>query len=176
MSTVGTRGAVRYDEALGYATTALELLRPHCERIEIAGSLRRKCARINDIEIVAIPKPYEPEGLFQTGIATVVNQWPVVKGHLPCKYTQRILPWCGMKLDLFFPTVDNWGYQLAIRTGPADFSHKVLARGWVKAGYESREGVLYGRSFAARSIVHIREEAELFHLIGLKFIQPEDRR
>ncbi len=75
-------------------------LAPHCERIEIAGSIRRKKPDVGDIEIVAIPKPYNI-GLFESGIATIVKQWEKVKGELPCKYTQRILPE-GIKLDLFF--------------------------------------------------------------------------
>jgi len=175
MSTATLKGSVRYDEAMEYATDTLNQLSPDCYRAEIAGSLRRKCPRINDIEIVAIPKPYESLDLFQSGIAKTVNRWEKVKGELPCKYTQRILP-CGMKLDLFLVTEETWGLQLAIRTGPADFSHKVLMNGLNSAGYTSREGIVYGTAFLSKPVVHIREEEELFRLIGLKYIHPEDRR
>ena len=48
-------------------------LAPHCDRIEIAGSIRRKKPEVKDIEIVCIPKPYET-GLFASGIAKVVDQ------------------------------------------------------------------------------------------------------
>lgn len=43
-------------EALGLARILADDLRPHCSRIEIAGSIRRGKAWVNDIEIVAIPK------------------------------------------------------------------------------------------------------------------------
>ncbi len=109
-------------------------LEPHCDRIEISGSIRREKPWVKDIEIVAIPKPYET-GLFSSGIAPVVEQWKKVKGELPCKYTQRILPE-GIKLDLFFAQPDNWGLIYAIRTGSADYSHKVLATNWVRLGYK----------------------------------------
>ena len=43
-----------------------ELLAPACERIEVAGSIRRGKPEVKDAEIVAIPKTYEVEtpGLF----------------------------------------------------------------------------------------------------------------
>ena len=112
------------------AKEVLEQLRPHCIRAEIAGSIRRKKLEVGDIEIVAIPKPYSI-GLFESGIASIVNKWKTVKGELPCKYSQRILPE-GIKLDLFLPEEENWGLIFALRTGSADYSHKVLANAWVR--------------------------------------------
>lgn len=69
-------------EALKIAEAVLKELGPHCERIAIAGSVRRRKPEVKDIEIVAIPKPYET-GLFESGIATVVNKWKPNKGQLP---------------------------------------------------------------------------------------------
>ena len=88
-------------------------LAPHCSRIEIAGSVRREKPEVGDIEIVAIPHPYDV-GLFASGIATVVEQWPKIRGELPCKYTRRVLP-DGIELDLFFATPENWGLIYADR-------------------------------------------------------------
>ena len=158
-----------YVEAYKIALEVLEQLKPYCERIEIAGSLRRKKSEVGDIEIVAIPKPYSV-GLLEDGIASVVNKWQKVKGELPCKYTQRVLPE-GIKLDLFFAEEGNWGSILAIRTGSADYSHYVLANGWVRNGFNSSGGYLYrnGEKY------ELREEAELFRLIGMSYVEPEDR-
>jgi len=108
-----------YIEAKKIADSVVDMLKPHCERIEIAGASRREKAIIGDIEIVAIPKPFET-GLFESGITTVINKWQKVKGELPCKYAQRILPE-GIKLDLFFAEHENWGLIFAIRTGGADY-------------------------------------------------------
>jgi DNA polymerase/3'-5' exonuclease PolX len=41
-----------------------DLLAPHCDRIEIAGSIRRQKADVGDIEIVAIPKTVTDGDLF----------------------------------------------------------------------------------------------------------------
>jgi DNA polymerase/3'-5' exonuclease PolX len=156
-------------KALSIAEHIKSLLAPHCERIEIAGSIRRRKPDVKDIEIVAIPKPYET-GLFESGIATVVNQWIKVKGDLPCKYTQRILP-DGIKLDLFFAERGNWGLIYAIRTGSADYSHKVLATGWVKQGYKSENGYLV----ADGKEIAVLEEEDLFRRINVPYIKPELR-
>src|SRR5688572_29668173 len=114
---------MEYQKAIIIAEKIIEELRPHCYRCEIAGSVRRRRSEVKDIEIVAIPKPFEI-GLLESGIATVVNRWDKVKGTLPCRYTQRRLPE-GIALDLFFADKTNWGLIYAIRTGSADFSHKV---------------------------------------------------
>ena len=156
-------------KALNIAEKVKSLLAPHCERIEIAGSIRRKKPNVKDIEIVAIPKPFET-GLFESGIATVVNKWDKVKGELPCKYTQRILPY-GIKLDLFFAERGNWGLIYAIRTGSAEYSHKVLATQWVKRGYKSEGGYLL---YNGRKIL-VLEEEDLFKRIGVPFVEPEFR-
>jgi DNA polymerase/3'-5' exonuclease PolX len=151
------------------AAYVLDLLKPHCHRAEIAGSIRREKPEVKDIEIVCIPKPYEI-GLFATGIATVVENWQKVKGELPCKYTQRILP-NGIKLDLFFADEINWGLIFAIRTGSAEYSHKVLATRWTRCGMHSINGYLTknGKTIA------IPEEKDLFQIIGLPFTEPQNR-
>ena len=156
-------------EALPIAEDLVRQLEPHCERLEIAGSIRRRRPEVGDIEIVAIPKPYGV-GLFESGIAKVVNQWPKVKGELPCLYTQRVLPQ-GIKLDLFFATVDNWGLQLAIRTGSADYSHHALAARWSRLGYRSANAILT----RGDEVVQVREEEDLFRLIGLPWVPPDKR-
>ena len=44
-----------YQEAMAYAITMVNILRPLCSRIEIAGSLRRQCPTVGDIELVLTP-------------------------------------------------------------------------------------------------------------------------
>ncbi|MFH1603604.1 MAG: hypothetical protein ABIH03_06830 [Pseudomonadota bacterium] len=160
---------MKLEQATAIAERVKAQLAPYCDRIEIAGSVRRRKPEVGDIEIVAIPKPYEV-GLFASGIATVVDKWPKVRGELPCKYTQRTLP-DGIALDLFFATPENFGLIYAIRTGSADYSHEVLARGWVRNGYTSVDGMLTRDGVA----VPVREEEILFKLAGVLWVEPEKR-
>lgn len=164
----GKEEVMKLHQALAIAENTMAQLAPHCERIEIAGSIRRRKPQVKDIEIVAIPKPYDT-GLFANGIAPVVAQWEKVKGELPCKYTQRILPE-GIKLDLFFAVPDNWGLIYAIRTGSAEFS-KMLARRWVSYGFHSEGGYLVKNG----QMVPVREEKDLFDLIRMYYVEPNER-
>lgn len=145
-------------------------LAPHCERCEIAGSVRRKCSEPGDIEIVAIPKPYEV-GFLESGIALVLEEMEVVKGVLPCKYTQRILPGSGVKLDFFTATRDNWGNIFLMRTGPWEFSKKFLGTWLPKKGYKSDGGILYHDGLT----VAVPEEIDMFRLAEINYIEPECR-
>lgn len=165
---------MKYEDAIVIAGRIKTELAPHCERIEIAGSIRRLKPEVKDIEIVCIPKPYDV-GLFQSGIAEVINQWEKVKGELEygvCKYTQRILP-DGIKVDIFFAEPGNWGLIYATRTGSADYSHKVLAAGWVKRGYRSEGGYLYAAGSKTRH--EHPEEIDLFRRIGIEYVEPQFR-
>jgi DNA polymerase/3'-5' exonuclease PolX len=123
---------MKHAQAVILAEEALNTLKPYCDRICIAGSIRRMKPECKDIELVCIPRMV-PGGLFgdepevDPGFCAVVNQWSKVKGEPTGKYTQRVLPG-GMALDLFMADAENWGLILAVRTGSAGFSHRVLGR------------------------------------------------
>lgn len=130
-------------EALILAHTILHKLLPHCERIDIAGSIRRRKDEVGDIEIVCQPKKEVLKNLFgwDEGIITdllfskTVNELGVViKGNTDGRMMQIELPE-GIMLDLFMPEPYDYYRQLAIRTGSAEYSHKVIASGWLKLGW-----------------------------------------
>jgi len=156
---------MKLQEAKTIAEKYLNELRLVCLRAEIAGSIRREKSEVKDIEIVCIPN--NDKLLLYSFI---VNQWKKIKGEPLGKYTQRLLPE-GINLDLFIVNEQNWGLQFAIRTGSAEFSHKVLACGWVKAGYHSKEGILY----KGEEITFVPEEKDLFEIIGIDYIEPKFR-
>lgn len=126
-------------------------LRLWCERIEIAGSSRREKPEVGDIEICAIPKKIKCD--FFGGLAydpgfnkAVFRLGTPIKGMLgeDFKYAQLEINhlYGKINLDLFVLTPDNWGWLFAVRTGSADFSHNVLAKGWAKMGYHGIGGML----------------------------------
>lgn len=158
----------------------VERLRPHCERIAIAGSIRREVSEVNDIEIVCIPKrtlTKRTDDLFGSDVVEVVssdfqfeiNQLEKVKGEPSGKYTQRLTPE-GIKIDFFMCRKANWGFIFTIRTGSARYS-KMLADRWVKLGYKGIEGYLYKDNVK----YDINEEWELFDLLNMKYVEPTER-
>lgn len=164
------------DYATEIADKIMALLQPYCERIEIAGSIRRKKSEVKDIEIVLIPRVRDLPLL-----KIQIDKWKKNKGNFPCLYTQRWLPE-GIGLDLFVATPDNWGLQYAIRTGPANYSHHVLAMGWSKKGYHSKGGILYPTSkvygedrLDYSKPIYLREEIDVFNFIGLPWREPQNR-
>jgi DNA polymerase/3'-5' exonuclease PolX len=163
---------MKHADALELAEEALNILNPHCERILIAGSIRRMKSEVKDIEICAIPK-YVSGGLFgdepevDPDFIATVNQWPAVKGQPTGKYTQRVLPG-GMKLDLFIADPENWGYQLVLRTGSADFNRKKMLPALKAHGYAMDEGYIWHHG----QIMPTREETDLWALSGLPWLEP----
>ena len=157
---------MKLKEAKIIAEKYLNELKPYCLKAKIAGSIRREKPEVKDIEIVCVPNIHQ-----LINFCKKVNEWQKVKGEPTEKYTQRLLQE-NIKLDLFIATLDNWGLVYAIRTGSAEFSHKILACGWVKKGYHSRNGILYNRNNEA---AFIREEKDLFELIGIDYIEPRLR-
>jgi DNA polymerase/3'-5' exonuclease PolX len=158
--------------ARAIAERVVELLRPFCKRIEIAGSIRRCKPDVGDIEVLCVPLPYST-GIFEDGLAKVVNQWRKIRGEMEygkARYTQRELPE-GIKLDLFMVEESSWGYHMGIRTGSDQFSHEVLAKGWRRQGFSGKGGHLEREG----EIYPVREEKDLFDLIGIPFIKPERR-
>lgn len=159
----------------------VDLLAPFCERIEIAGSVRRKKPEVGDIEIVCIPKKmivsdvadeffeFPTREIIHSGFIEIVNALTKIKGEPTGKYTQRILPE-GINLDLFMANKDNWGYILAIRIGPDGYS-KYLADTWVRMGYKGIDGMLTKNGVP----IPVYEEKDLFWLLGLEYVEPEYR-
>ncbi len=152
-------------------------LSAYCDRIKIAGSIRRKCPVVGDIEIVCIPKVITvTDGLFDKkkirnpGFAEALKGAVILKGDpIDGKYMQFNLPQ-GIKLDLFTATRENWGFIYAIRTGSSEFS-QFLAKRWVKWGYKGVDGYL------TRDGVRIPTPTEksFFMLLGLDVVPPAKR-
>ncbi len=155
-------------EAKPIANELKALMEPYCDRIEIAGSVRREKEIVKDIEIVLIPtkasKLFNVLGLHL--LKTIGDIRYLKNGD---KYKQFF--YRGIKIDLFVACPDNWGYILAIRTGSAEFSHNTLATGWVKKGYKGENGFLTKDGV----VVPVREEIDLFNLLDFDYVEPENR-
>lgn len=172
--------------ARAVASEMIEALRPYCERIAVAGSIRRGRDWVNDIEIVAIPKSKlkapdmdmfgEPLGkptvVRDPGFIMVVDSLAdrILKGKISDGRYVQFFTGDGVKVDLFMCEPDTWGYIYTIRTGSAEFMRMVAAR-WVQLGYKGVEGQLtrFGKP------VPVPEEADLFGLLHMVSVPPHER-
>jgi len=182
-------------QAILIATTIKETLAPHCDVINIAGSIRRGKTNPKDIEIVCLPSTRPILDVFgeeagrkrtQDFVKAVEGLGVIEKG---CPKEGRYLK-IGLKqgiaLDLFIPQPVDYYRQLAIRTGPSDYSHKVIATSWVKIGWcgttdglrkisdckkkQNGNWVVVNKDY--RLPPAWRTEKEFFEWLGVEFLEP----
>lgn len=184
------------------AQEVVALLEPACERIEIAGSIRRRQPDVGDIEIVGQPRLKAVPGLFSAAdggyvdlldracgaLRGLLGKRPDGEGRHAWGPRYKRATYKGFALDLFavLPPA-QWGVIFTIRTGPADFSHQLVTprghrfiamRGPMREGlmptdYHVRNGtVLDGEG----GVLDVPEEEDLFRLWGIEWIPPEERR
>lgn len=177
-------------------------LKPFCDRINIAGSVRRENPDVGDIEIVCLPKWEESKDMFGNVEYRMrspylqelaeVKLGKVIKGKADGRYMQIELPE-GINLDLFMPEPNDYYRQLAIRTGSSDYSWKVIATGWKNNGWVGTENGLRKMSECIEKKLtdgkstwscHIgspslppiwKSEEEFFEWIGVNWIEPKFR-
>lgn len=136
----------KHFKALQTAQRIVEILNPACDRVHIAGSIRRKCSEVKDIEIVCQPKKVfvkEEGNLFGEGewavspdfVCAIEQFTEVVEKGKPSGRYMKITLKGGMPLDLFMPQTDDYFRQLIIRTGSADYVHHVIAASWRLMGW-----------------------------------------
>jgi DNA polymerase/3'-5' exonuclease PolX len=166
------KNKIPLEEARRIAQKYVSLLSPHAERIEIAGSIRRGKPEVGDIEIVAIPEKV----MDMFGIAC--GYWEF---SLPCKlikggdrYKQFELPE-GLYLDLFvvIPPA-QWGVIFALRTGSAEFSHRLVSPrpwGYLPEGYYVKDGCLY----CDGELIPTPEEEDFLKVCGVAHKSPAER-
>ncbi len=185
-----------HKDALFVAEWLVDELQESCERIEIAGSIRRGKPDVKDIEIVAIPilKPPRPEfgkPIDKTALARKLR-WLEYDGMLKHikggdKFKQfeirRLVdfgisePLNPFKLDLFLVTPPaQWGVQMVIRTGPAEFSQWMVTQkskgGALPNIAKVRGGAVHARK---NQVIPMDEEQDFFAYCSLAWIDPEKR-
>lgn len=176
--------------AHGQARALCSALRPYCERIEIAGSIRRQRRDVGDVEIVLQPQwehrpiPGQTSFFAPPRTARINLVWAeldrlTARGVLPPTSKggerMRCYPATGDRLQVdVFCVVDprSWGVILAIRTGPADFGARCMQR--LRNRQLRCEGALVHGYLG--EVIPCPEEVDFFRACGLEWIEPQDRR
>ncbi len=167
-------------EARYLAEALKDQLAPFCDRIEIAGSIRREKPFVHDIELVAIPKVELVESdLFGGEVPKRMKAfcetllgfgWHKLGDPTNGKYVKIELHE-GICLDLFMCVPQNWGYIFMLRTGSSWFNEHIMIKRLKDRYYEPKDGWvnLKGNS------LHTPEELDVFDLMKLEPVEPQFR-
>lgn len=129
-----------YAVAKQKADELISILDFFCEKIKLAGSIRRVVPMVKDIELVCIPDSITIDNLFEEDkerdplfIRTVRALGKIEKGDPMGRYCKFIHE--GIPVDLFMTTEADFIRQWVIRTGSAKFSMDAIAKRWVRIGW-----------------------------------------
>lgn len=198
MSTTTTR--LPLAQARELAWQAMALLSSYCERIEVLGSIRRDRPEVGDIELLAVPlfgppltgdlfgQPIgDPVNLLDTRVlelrtAGVLGTRPDKNGRSAVGQRYKRLSFEGFGLDLFscFRPA-QWGVLSVIRTGSADFSHRLVTPvergGWMPKGKWIVDGALWRWRVPGvePELIETPEEIHVFAAINREYIPPPRR-
>jgi DNA polymerase/3'-5' exonuclease PolX len=138
-----------------HAQDLMGLLAPYCERIQIAGSIRRGKEMVKDIDLVAIPKMTSKRSLFEptkveetefhdtlaTTLRVTADGPRLIRGTIlssaavstsaPLMNASMIAPSRSIQVDVYLATAESWATLLLIRTGSAE--HNIWMCGRARA-------------------------------------------
>lgn len=167
-------------KAYSIAERWLKQLEPYTERIQIAGSIRREKAEVKDIEIVCVPKTGYEMDLFQSPtpfskLERFISDSNFILTKNGPRYKQ-IVTGEDIKIDLFIilPPA-QWGVQLLIRTGSADYSHRFVTSKRFGGMLPSYMKVSEGAIWANGKIVETPEETDVYQVIDCPWVHPSER-
>jgi len=156
-------------------------LQPFCERVAIAGSIRRRREFVNDIDIVCLPLENKFAALRErvlrsTAVVTDGSQTIVTRMtngvQLDCWIAKR------PEQDLLTSTPTNFGSLLLCRTGSKE--HNIYLVEHAKRIRDGLGGFLrwnpYHGVFDSRGdcLASVTEE-DIFRVLQLDFVPPEKR-
>lgn len=155
-------------------------LSPYCERVAIAGSIRRRRPFVNDIDLVVLPKPHQTAALKDR---CKRHARPVIDGPWNCIYALK----SGFQLDIFiaeaqrkdlFQTLPtNFGTLLLCRTGSKEHNIYLVERAKsLGLRWNPHHGVFASTPGAQHTrLLPSETEEEIFTALQLDFIPPEKR-
>ena len=181
------------EEAKAVATEIMRWLDPTCDRLVVAGSLRRQQPTVGDVEMLYHSKSEkrpDPSDMFSSmvvnltdeAIATmesagVLERRKNVAGRETFGPLNKLMRHraSGIPVDLFSePNLSDWWRSLVIRTGPKELNVRLITtaakRGISVHAYGTGLTDMRGNSIACES------EEQFFEICGARYLEPKDRR
>ena len=140
------------------------------------------------MEILVIPKyeiirdmfgtPINAESLLDRDLVRLASRWGAVimaKGTGPKLKKLHLAE--GIVLEICVSDADRWPVEVVIKTGPAEFSKRVVTPrrhgGYLPAWASIKNGWKVYKE--GDTHVALETEKDFLHLLGLGWVEPEDR-
>ena len=157
-------------------------LEPVCERIEIAGSIRRRKPKVGDIELLCIPKygglschiDLLDQELIDLMHATILGYRFNKLGSRTYGTKNKLMVHIpsGIGIDIFSTDERCWPVALVVRTGGAE-SNRRIAMAAIKKHWHLQA---YGAGFSTPDgDVVCKSERDVFEFVDLPYQEPWER-
>ena len=151
------------EEAQEFANQIVALISPFCDRITIAGSIRRKKPIVHDIDIVLIPRVLR----WSRIIATLQKKMDAKV--LKCREKVAQLTIDGINVDIYATNPKQWDALLWIRTGSAEHNITLSMRARKLGMKLTHSGLSKDGKIIAST------EKGIFEALGMEYVSPEER-
>jgi len=148
------------------AEEVIAILAPTCNRMMVVGSIRREKLRVNDVDIVVIPRN---QGLLAVALRDLghkIRQGPLIYS---CTFK-------GFQVDIYIATPQTWVTLVLIRTGSKEHNIKMCSAA-KKQGLKLHAN---GSGITVESTGEfwegkIESERDIFSALELPYLEPKDR-
>ncbi len=155
------------------------VLESSCDRIIIAGSIRRQKPEVGDLELLCIPKYIDGVDMLDAKIQTMI--YFDMLGYRLNKLGSKVygpknkllvhVP-SGMGVDVFSTTAECWPVALFVRTG-GKITNKRIATAAIRKNYRFHA---YGSGFSTpRGEIICYSERQVFEAVDLPYLEPWER-
>lgn len=136
------------------------------DKIEIAGSYRRKKKTVKDLDILIVSK--NPDAVMKAFTSMKGISKVLARGMT--KSVVRLEN--GLHVDLRVVKASQWGAALMYFTGTKDFNiylrKSALRKGWTLNEYSLSE-------VGTKKVIASKTEKAIFKKLGMKYVEPEKR-
>ena len=171
-------GYFQFGQIAGEAETLRRDLaaQPGAQRVDVAGSYRRRKEIVHDVDLVVATKT--PEAITKFFVAHPLVDSIIAQG--PTKSSVRLR--CGIQCDLRVVSVTEYPFALAYFTGNKEHNielrSRALQRGWTLNEYRLAPlppDPKAKKKRPVKKIPTVGDEADLYRAVDLDFIAPELR-
>lgn len=170
---------MQLEKAREIAESLKDLLEDTCDRIEIAGSIRRRKPDVGDIELLCIPRSIGGVDQLDWMLKKMIFEGTMAlrlskNGRRTYGPKNKLMVHVksGIGVDFFSTNEECWSVSLVVRTGGKKTNIQISTAALEK-GYQFHA---YGSGFSTPDgEIVCRSEREVFEAVGLPYLEPWER-